>query len=96
MHKDRENAVRQYLKDTLGIDSPTEDQMKEHRHEWAKKNPDWNKCCVVPVEIAQNTSSGMVTSVSHDLSLTSARLVRGTKEKPIQVQVFYTRVASAD
>lgn len=96
MHKERENAVRQYLKETLGIETPTEDQMKEGRHEWAKSNPDWNKCCLVPVEITQNTATGMVTSVSHDLSLTSARLVRGTKDNPIKVQVYYTRVTSAD
>ena len=66
----------------------------EETREWAKRNPDWNRCCLVPVEVTQNTSLGTVTSVSHDLSLTSARLVRGTKENPIKVQVFYTRVAS--
>lgn len=94
MYKDRENAVRTYLKETLGIENPTEAQIMEETHEWAKRNPDWNRCCLVPVEVTQNTSLGTVTSVSHDLSLTSARLVRGTKENPIKVQVFYTRVAS--
>ncbi|MEE1288285.1 MAG: DUF4270 family protein, partial [Bacteroidaceae bacterium] len=95
MYKDRENAVMAYIKDVLKVDNPTEAQIEEETHEWTKRNPDWNKCSLIPVEITTNTASGSITSVSHDLSLTSARLVKGTKEDPIRIQVYYTRVASA-
>lgn len=94
IYKDRANAVSAYIKEVLKIDNPTEEQIAEETHEWTKRNPDWNKCCVVPVEISTNTSTGTVTSVSHDLSLTSARLVKGTEDNPIRIQVFYTRVSS--
>lgn len=95
MYKDRENAVMAYIRDVLKVDNPTEAQIEEETHEWTKRNPDWNKCCLIPVEITTNTASGSITSVSHDLSLTSARLVKGTKDEPIRIQVYYTRVASA-
>ena len=95
IQKERENAVNTYIKDVLKIDTPTEAQIVEETREWTKRNPDWDKCCLVPVEVAQNTSTGTITSVSHELSLTSARLVRGTTENPIRIQVYYTRVSSA-
>ena len=95
LQKERENAVRTYIKDEYGLDEPSKSMLAEETHEWTKRNPDWNKCYVVPVEVAQNTSTGTITSVSHELSLTSARLVRGTEENPIRIQVYYTRVASA-
>lgn len=95
MYKERENAVSSYIRDVLKIDNPTETQMQEERHEWTKRNPDWNKCCLVPVDVTTNTSTGEVTSVSHELALTSARLVRGTEDNPIRIQVYYTRVSSA-
>lgn len=94
LHKERENAVRAHIKQTYGLESPTDEMLVEETHEWSKRNPDWNKCCLVPVEVTTNTSSGTVTSVVHDLSMTSARLVKGTKDTPIRIQVFYTRVAS--
>ena len=94
LYKERENAVRAHIKQTYGLDSPTDEMLVEETHEWSKRNPDWNKCCLVPVEVTTNTSSGTVTSVVHDLSMTSARLVKGTKDNPIRIQVFYTHVAS--
>lgn len=94
LHKEREEAVSAYIKNVLKIDNPTQEQIREETHEWTKRNPDWNKCCLVPVEITKNTTMGTITSVSHDLSLTSARLVKGTEDNPIRIQVFYTRVAS--
>lgn len=94
MYKERENEVKAYIKDTLQIENPTEAQIEEQTHEWVKRNPDWNKCCLVPVETATNTSTGAITSVTHDLSLTSARLVKGTESAPIRIQVYYTRVSS--
>lgn len=94
MYKEREKAVADYIKDVLKVENPTEEQIAEETREWTKRNEDWNKCCLVPVEITTNTSTGSITSVTHDLSLTSARLVKGTKENPIRIQVFYTCVAS--
>lgn len=94
LYKERENSVRAHIKQTYGLDSPTDEMLVEETHEWSKRNPDWNKCCLVPVEVTTNTSSGTVTSVVHDLSMTSARLVKGTKDNPIRIQVFYTHVAS--
>lgn len=95
LHQERETAVALYVKNTLGIENPTEAQLKDVREEWTRQNPDWNKCCVVPVEVSTNTSTNAVTSVKHELDLTSAKLVRGTQQNPIRIQVYYTRVASA-
>lgn len=55
--------------------------------EWAKQNPDWNKVLLVPV-ITSSNSSGNQTSVSHDMQLTSTRLVGG--RTPIKINVIYT------
>lgn len=56
------------------------------------KYPDWNHVVVVPVTIATTTdsSTGLArqTSVNHDFSLTSTRLVGGSK--PIDMQVIYS------
>lgn len=96
IHKERETAVIKYIKEVLNVENPTTEMVAEQTREWSKANPDWNKCCLVPVEITTNTSTGTVTSVSHELSLSAARLVRGTEEKPIRVQVYYTRVVAGD
>ncbi len=95
IYKERETAVGNYIRDVLKIENPTEEQVQTETYEWTKRNPDWNKCCVVPVSITTIASTGEITSVTHELSLTSARLVRGTKDNPIRIQVYYTRVASA-
>lgn len=94
IYRDRDKAVRTYIEDVLKIDNPTEEQIDNETFEWTKRNPDWNKCCIVPVEVTTNTSTGAVTSVAHSLALTSAKLVKGTKESPIRIQVYYTRVSS--
>ena len=59
--------------------------------QWNATHPDWNKVLVTLVSITTNTSSSGTsyqTSVSHDFSLTSARLVGGTK--PLEMQVIYS------
>jgi hypothetical protein len=94
IYKDRQNAVNVYIKDVLKKDNPTPEEIEDATYKWTEENPNWNKCYVIPISATTNTSSGIVTGVSHDLSMTSARLVKGTKENPIRVQVFYTRVAS--
>ncbi len=60
-----------------------------------ERNANWNKFCLVPVETNTDTSTGKITSLNHDLSVSSARLVRGTGEKnnPIQMQIYYSRTA---
>ncbi len=59
------------------------------------KSADWNKAIVVPVKLYTSTSgygSGTVISkLTHDMSLTSAKLVRGTEANPIKLTVVYSR-----
>ncbi len=93
IYMDRRNAVATYIKEELKIDNPTAEQIAEETFEWTKRNPDWNKCFIVPVAVTSNTSAGTITGVSNDLSLSSARLVKGTQKDPIRIQVYYTRVA---
>lgn len=94
IHKEREAAVLDYIHNELGIENPSAELIAEQTREWSKANPDWDKCCIVPVDVTTNTSTSTVTSVKHELALAGARLVRGTEEKPIRIQVYYTRVQS--
>ncbi len=95
LYKERENAVLKQI-EKMKIANPSPELIEEVTREWNKLNPDWNKCCLVPVEISTNTATGIVTSVNHDLSLSSARLVKGTADSPIRMQVYYTRVVTAE
>lgn len=54
---------------------------------WEAEHPDWNKVVLVPVNYNSSTS----TSVDHDMSLTSIRLVGGTKNpnEPVKMSVVY-------
>jgi hypothetical protein len=54
---------------------------------WETEHPDWNKVVLVPVNYNSSTS----TSVDHDMSLTSIRLVGGTKNpnEPVKMSVVY-------
>lgn len=54
---------------------------------WEVEHPDWNKVVLVPVNYDSSTS----TSVDHDMSLTSVRLVGGTNNhnEPVKVSVVY-------
>jgi hypothetical protein len=66
---------------------------------WVAKHPNWNKALLVPVEInsikyTSSTVYGTQTnetpiSTENKLGLTSTRLVKGTAEQPIQIQVIY-------
>ena len=65
--------------------------------EWEAANPDWNHVVLVPVTVSTASDSyGNATqvSVNQDLSLCSTKLVRGTKAKPIKMQVIYSRFAN--
>lgn len=63
--------------------------------EWAAQNPDWNKVLLIPVVTSSHSvelngaAATVQSSVSHDLSLNSIRLVGGTT--PIKMQVVYSK-----
>lgn len=60
--------------------------------QWNAAHPDWNRVTLLPVAVtsATNQQTGVTSqvSVSHDFSLSSIRLVGGTK--PLQMQVVYS------
>lgn len=61
--------------------------------EWEARNPDWNKCVVIPVKRSTTQDAyGNVyeTSVTHDMDMNSVRLVGGP-HAPLQMQVIYSR-----
>ena len=62
---------------------------------WTTKHPDWNKVLLVPVNVVYN-SSGYATKISHDMSMTSTRLVGGSKNthQPIRLKVIYSKFNS--
>ncbi len=61
-----------------------------------KASADWNKVVLIPVSVetsSNSSSSATITNVSHDMSLTSTRLIGGeaNKRSPITVSVIYNR-----
>lgn len=54
-----------------------------------KGDADWNRVVLVPVSIETNTSSGTITLIRHDLSITAAGLVG--RDTPLTVSVTYSR-----
>lgn len=64
--------------------------------EWEAAHPEWNHVVLVPVVATSATDSygnSSQVSVNQDLSLCSTKLVRGTKAKPIKMQVVFSRFA---
>lgn len=59
---------------------------KEKKEGKAGKN--WNKVLIIPVEPTKD-SSGNIVKLSHDFSMSSARLVGGSKDK-IKLEVIYS------
>lgn len=60
--------------------------------DWVSKHPNWNKVMLVPVTTTTTTNSSnltILTSVTHDMRLTSTRLVGGNT--PILINVIYSR-----
>lgn len=57
-----------------------------------EKNKDWNKVLIIPVSVVTNSSSQIV-KVTHDMSLTSTKLVGGPDNQngPIQLSVVYSK-----
>lgn len=75
--------------------------------DWTAKHPNWNKALLVPIdEVTVNTTSSTYYYYSYSTSttttatpialrnqmgLTSTRLVKGTTEKPIKMQIIYAK-----
>lgn len=59
------------------------------------KSENWNKAIVLPIKVFTSTyssySSEVITKMTHELSLSSSKLVRGTEENPIKISVVYSR-----
>lgn len=61
--------------------------------EWEAAHPNWNKMVIVPISVVETTDSyGNKTyaSVSHDMSMSSTKLVGGPNN-PIKLQILYSR-----
>ena len=61
--------------------------------QWEAHHPNWNKMVLVPVTYTVSSSTGSVTSMHHDMSLTSTRLVGGkdNPNDPIHIDVVYAK-----
>ena len=69
---------------------------------WIAKHPDWNKALLVPVEVIsiKSTSTSLYygtqtyetpIATENKLGLTSTRLVKGTVDQPIKINVIYAK-----
>ena len=61
---------------------------------WEQRHPNWNKLLLVPVSFitSGSSTSTSITSVEHDMSLTSTRLAGGTMtDRPVQISVVYAK-----
>ena len=56
--------------------------------EWVKKNPDWNKVVLIPVQVTTD-QYGYATTTALDLKLNSICLVG--EKTPIKLYVTYSR-----
>lgn len=65
------------------------------REAWKKDNPEWNKVVLVPVNVQYTTygTSSLVTSVTHDMSLSCVRLIGGADNpyEDIEVSIIYSK-----
>lgn len=54
---------------------------------------DWNKVVIIPVTTTTNSQTGELTNVTHDMSMTSTRLVGGSKNPygDIKISVIYSK-----
>lgn len=61
-----------------------------------KSSENWNKVVLVPVTVTYSTNSNntkVLTKVTHDMSLTSTRLAKGTSDtgSPLRLSVIYSK-----
>lgn len=62
--------------------------------EYKKRYPNWNKALLVPVETTSSTLSSVaeITKVTHDMSLSATKLLKGDENnKNIVVKVIYSK-----
>ena len=61
--------------------------------QWEAHHPNWNKMVLLPITYQVSTSSSSITSIHHDMSLTSTRLVGGPNNpgEPIQIGIVYAK-----
>jgi hypothetical protein len=68
---------------------------------WTANHPNWNKALLVPVEVINITSSSSTIygtqsyetpiATENKMGLTSTRLVKGSAENPIKIEVIYAK-----
>lgn len=58
-----------------------------------RSKDDWNKVVIIPVTTTTNSQTGELTNVTHDMSMTSTRLVGGSKNPygDIKISVIYSK-----
>lgn len=65
------------------------------REQWKAAHPSWNKVLLIPVKASysQYNGSNVLSQISHDMSLSSIRLVGGEENpnKDIEISVIYTK-----
>lgn len=70
------------------------------REQWKALHPSWNKVLLIPVNATYSTynSSNVLTKVSHDMSLSSVRLVGGSANPngDIEISVIYSKFTNKD
>ncbi len=62
--------------------------------DWIGKHPNWNKVVLVPVTVTTNELNDQIVKIVHDMSITSAKLVRGKgdgEDNPVQISVVYSK-----
>lgn len=62
--------------------------------DWVTKHPNWNKVLLVPIEevtVTYSSTSSTAVSLKHKLGLSSTKLVRGTTDNPIKIEVIYAK-----
>jgi len=62
---------------------------------WEKEHPNWNKLLLVPVSVTKTTTttSSTITKITHDMALSSTRLVGGSANThdPVKITIIYSK-----
>lgn len=69
--------------------------VKKEGTSWIEKHPNWNKVVLIPVTAAYKTinQSQMLTSLTHNMSLSSVKLVGGSENShsPLTISIIYSK-----
>lgn len=60
--------------------------------DWESKNPDWNKVVLIPISTTSDSSTGSTISISHNHTITSARLQGGNT--PIAIKIVSSKFSN--